>query len=188
MSIFSDILSIFGAIFKAIFNFIKKYIVLIIMVIIIVLVCIYAPELLAFLAESGAPEWMSVVVTGIADVGEVIEVDLGAVGSWLGSLFGAAWTAFSGAGIGTQAAIIAGIGIVLDPSGTEQLLSDIGSTVGSVVGSVVGSTVSALFGSSGGILIAVGIVAAVLLLKKKPQTDNIDVTTPASGAAPQGAS
>jgi len=184
--IFSDILSIFASIFKAIFNFIKKYLVIIIMVIIIVLICIYAPEIIGFLAESGAPAWMGSAVAGLAGIGDVVLLDaealLGVVGGWLGSI----WSAIELGGIGAEAAAVIGIGLIIDPSGTTQLLSDIGSTVGGLIGSVVGSTVSGLLGSSGGIIIVL-LGAAYLLTRSKSKSDTVDVSTTPAGGAPTGA-
>lgn len=168
MGLLSSIGKLLKAIIRAIVNFIKKYLSVIISIVLIVCAIYFAPVIAGWLTSVGAPTWLSTAFTWAgANVTPLLSVAWDGVAA-LGS---AAWSAFSGASIGTKAAIITGVSAAIAPEETGRVLTDVGELAADTVGSLLSGAASSPVG-----LIAIGILAWWLFSREK---EPVVVATPA---------
>lgn len=156
-SIFNFIKAIVKSVIKIIADIFKKY-----WWIILIVVCLYffGPFLLEYMASAGAPGWLLTATSTIID-GAYWLVN-GAV-----ALFSAGWGALSASAAGwslsTWATVVSGVGMLLAPEETADLIGDIVDTTLPVVGGVV----SALFRNPW----VLGALGVGLYLWLKPSSD-----------------
>lgn len=167
MGLLSSLGKLLKAIIRAIVNFVKKYLLVIILIVLIVCAIYFAPLIAGWLTSVGAPTWLSTAFTWVgANITPLLSV------AWDGvaALGQAAWSAFSGASIGTKAAIITGISAAIAPEETTQVLTDVGELAADSVGSLLSGVASSPVG-----LVAIGVCAWWLFFRKK---EPVVVTTP----------
>lgn len=149
-SLFDWIKAIFAKIVDFVVEFIKKYW----WVIAIVAVIYFAPAIAGYLSSTGAPSWLTSAFTW---VGNTLTTPLvGALSSawtWMSGVAAAGYASFAGAALTTQLGIIAGVGMLLAPEETTELISEAAEVAGEVVYAAGSAVVS---GSGLGTVLTVG--------------------------------
>lgn len=166
-------MGLLSAIFKLIKKLIKRVIAVVKKVIeklgplLLVLAAVwFAPAIGTWLASVGLPG----IGSAFSWIGTTITPHLTSAGAWLWdgakALGGAAWTAFKGAELSTQASIIAGAAMLLAPDETLDVLTEAAEVVGEIGGALVGGVAGSIF-SNPVVLIGGGLALFLLLSHNK---------------------
>jgi len=164
MSIFGSLFKLIKSIVSKLFKMIKKlFKVLLPIIIVVAIVYFGAPYLASFFSGIGAPAWLSSAITALPGY---ISSGLSYLWDKALPIFGSikdgvakAWDWYSDLKIGTQALIALGASYAISPEETLDLVSDIATGVGDIAGGVL----TAALGSTGGLLLAGGLLLFFLM-------------------------
>lgn len=154
MSLLSSIWRLIKKIFSAILNWLSDIFGELFLILLIIVLIYFAPVIAAYLASVGAPAFL---VTAFEVLAMATPYVVSAV-TWLweggASLLSAAWSAYSGLSVGTQAAIAIGAAALIAPAETQALLGDAMDVIGTGVSTIAGAVLSSPVGLG---LVALGI-------------------------------
>lgn len=149
MSIFRSMWRLVKAIVKKVWNCIKNFIKKFWWVILIIVMIYFAPVMLAYLVEIGAPEFL---VTAIEFVATELTPLLTEAVTSIGEVTGELWTStaaeWSTLDWTTKLAIGVGASAVICPDETAEVVSEVTKTTASLIGSALSGALAAVTTSS----------------------------------------
>lgn len=171
MSILSSLFDWVFAILKSIVSFIVDFIKEYWLLLVIIALIWFAPAIGAYLATSGAPGFLVSAFTWVGTtITPVLVGGLASIWTWGAGVASASWTAFAGASIGVQAAVVVGAGMLIAPEETAELISEVGEVAAEIVYATV-SAVASGTGLSTGLLVAgLGLTAWFFFFRSDDET------------------
>lgn len=125
MSIFSALGRLLKRIFSTIMKWLKKILGKWWLLLLVILVIYFAPAIWVWLAEVGAPAFLTDAFAWIAtNMSPYLISAVDFLWSGAGSLISAAWSGYQSLGFGWQAAIALGAASLLAPEETAELISE----------------------------------------------------------------
>lgn len=136
MSILSKLFDVLKKIIKTIVDFVKKFIKKYWWVLLIVAAIYFAPFLATYFASSGLTTLSTFFGSIATNITSTVVSALDWAWSGASALGSAGLTAFKGAELSTQLAIVGGASALLAPEETADLITEVGSTVFDAVANV----------------------------------------------------